>query len=242
MLYTDKTPADMETLESYESNILDVAASEDIDLGVKLDLAAEQVGDEIELWLRNRAPIDAVLVTPSVRQWHAMQTLELVYRDAYYQEMNDRYKMKWVMYGELRRESRNRCFASGISVVSAPVPCGPKPTLGTGVGGGATGSVYLRATWASADGREGAPGQLQVFENQDGVHLVAWVDEAGPAECGWNVYAGTAPDELILQNDRILETGEIWAQAGPLRATGREIHAGQMADYRVLDCRRLPRG
>ena len=209
---------------------------------MKLELAAEQVGDEIEVWLRNRASIDAVVVTPSVRQWHAMQTLELVYRDAYYQDINDRYKMKWVMYGERRRESRDRCFASGISVVANPVPCGPKLLLGAGVGGGEAGSIYVRATWASQDGREGAPGQLQVFENQDGSHLVAWVNEAGPSGCGWNVYAGIAPDNLTRQNDRILDPGEIWTQARPLREDGRDIRSGQIADYRVLDCRRLPRG
>ena len=242
MLFTDATPADSETLRSYEANILDVASAEGIDLGVKLDLAAEQVGDEIESWLRNRASIGAVVVTAGIRQWHAMQTLELVYRDAYYQDINDRYKAKWRMYGELRRESRDRCFASGISVVALPIPCGPKLKLGAGTGASEAGTVYLQATWASSDGREGAPGQLQVFENQDGMRVVAWVSEAAPPGCGWNVYAGVEPGELTLQNQRILDAGEIWSQAGPLLTSGREIRSGQIADFRVLDCRRLPRG
>src|SRR5690242_9195568 len=123
MLFTDANPADKETLRTFESGILDVAAGEGIDLDAKLQLAAEQVGDELEIWLSQagssptvwKAPgLDSVVVSPAIRRWHALQTLESVYRDAYYQELNDRFKGKWQMYGELRGEARGQAFAYGI--------------------------------------------------------------------------------------------------------------------------------
>src|SRR5438309_7739664 len=99
MLFTDAIPAEKEALRAFESAILDVAASEAIDLDAKLQIAAEQVGDELEIWLNNAvaspsqwmlpawiAPrLDSVVVSPAIRRWHAFQTLESVYRDAYFQ-------------------------------------------------------------------------------------------------------------------------------------------------------------
>src|SRR3974377_1349205 len=113
MLFTDGTPADSGTLQTYEAAILNVAAIEGIDLDAKLEIAAEQIGDELEIWFKHTAtsatnayvpflwtppPLDSVYVTPALRRWHAFQTLETVYRDAYYQELNNRFKGKWQMY------------------------------------------------------------------------------------------------------------------------------------------------
>ena len=55
-LYTDGPPSSIEDLSAQDSQLLDVASTEGIDLTKKLALAHEQAGIEIEELLRRRIP------------------------------------------------------------------------------------------------------------------------------------------------------------------------------------------
>jgi hypothetical protein len=251
MLFTDGTPADKGTLQTFESAILDVAASEGIDLDAKLQIAAEQIGDELEIWLNHAgcspttwiAPaLDSVVVSLAMRRWHALQTLESVYRDAYFQELNDRFKGKWQMYGELRREARDQTFAYGIGIVGSPIPKGPAPSSTLALGDSDSTPVYVQLTWVSGSGAEGAAGEVRSMVALEGSQVVVSIIDPAPVGCSWNVYAGASQDQLTLQNGTPLRQNDLWAQASPPTTDGRLIGTGQQADYFLVDHGRIQRG
>jgi hypothetical protein len=251
MLFTDGNPANSETLRTYEAALLSVAATEGIDLDAKLEIASEQIGDELEIWFKHTGtnpwiwtppPLGSVFVSPALRRWHAFQTLETVYRDAYFQELNDRFKGKWRMYGELRREARDQCFAVGIGIVGSPIPKGPAPSSSLALGDSDGNPVYVQLTWVAASGVEGTPGDVGTFAVSAGSQLVVTITELAPMGCGWNVYAGATADQLTLQNNSPLGQSALWAQASPPRTDGAATGSGQTPDYYLVDYGRLQRG
>src|SRR5580704_4818274 len=130
MLLTDGSPNNTEDLRVYESAILGVANVEMIDLGVKLELAADEIAEDVLDFLldhsgaepqvfsrwqlgtpaawRRRMGVSDVVVTRQMKRWHAVHTLEIVYRDAFNNQLNDRYQAKFLEYQELSRSARER--------------------------------------------------------------------------------------------------------------------------------------
>ena len=94
-----------------------------------LDEAAAGAGgdpDGPELWLIKPRPtlevlwgpalrIEQVVVTPPLKRWETMHALELVYRDAYFSQLVDRYQAKWQEYAKLARDARESFIASGMA-------------------------------------------------------------------------------------------------------------------------------
>lgn len=123
MLLTDGCPNTTEDLRLYESAILDVSSGEMINLDAKLKLATEEIS-EIVLnilldhsnvavggdVLRRSLGVSDVVVTRQLKRWHALHTLAIFYRDAFNNQLNDRYEVKWTEYQQLARErARSRC-------------------------------------------------------------------------------------------------------------------------------------
>src|SRR5579871_3788298 len=135
-LLTDGNPNDTEGLRAIESAILEVARVEGIDLNAKLCLATEEISqDVLDMLLghspvpfliggeqRRRLGVSDVVVSPQMKRWQALHTLAVVYRDAYNNQLNDRYLSKWDEYRELARGARERTYGYGIGLVAAPVP------------------------------------------------------------------------------------------------------------------------
>src|SRR5215472_8722145 len=116
-LLTDGNPNDNTALIVYESGILDVAATEKIDLDVKLGLATEEISEDVlnilldhtrtvdpQSNIRRSVGVSDVVVTPQMKRWHALDTLEIVYRDTFNNQLNDRYRPKAAEYHELSRQ------------------------------------------------------------------------------------------------------------------------------------------
>jgi hypothetical protein len=250
MLLTDGIPADATVLRAYEEQILDIAAMQGLDLQTKLEIAAEQIEDELESWLalrdnmrrRGVSSTSRVVVTPALRRWHAMQTLESFYRDAYYQDLNDRFKGKWTMYAELKNDARKIYMARGVEMVARAVPAGPEAR--TGLGNGPFGGVDLlvRVSWVDTTGIEGTAGPATVLEMPQGSRAMVRVDAAAPAGFRWNVYAGVSATDLHLQNAQPVRAGDVWVQTAELLTDSKGPGEGQPADYVVNDDRRLQRG
>src|SRR3954466_13857831 len=118
-LLTDGNPNDTEALRVYETAILDVASVEMIDLDAKLCLATEEIShDVLDVLLdhtrneysltqvpvsgdRRKIGVSDVVVSPQMKRWQALHALAVVYRDAYNNQLNDRYGKKWEEYREL---------------------------------------------------------------------------------------------------------------------------------------------
>src|SRR3954471_18682882 len=149
-LLTDGNPNDTEALRVYEAAILDVSKVEMIDLDAKLCLATIEISqDVLDVLLghavayplrssvggdRRNIGVSDVVVSPQMRRWHALHSLAVVYRDAYNNQLNDRYKNKWEEYREQARGARERTLEFGIGLVAAPVPRAGTPVLGATAG------------------------------------------------------------------------------------------------------------
>lgn len=222
----------LDDLREWDSGILDTADGERIDLNAKLRRAQAEVEEEIERFLRDqeRGALWQVAIDRALRHWHALKTLEATYRDAYFNQLNDRYGEKWKHYLALADRQQQRYFESGVAIVLQPLrrPAGVDAEFGDG---GLPPATYrFQATAVDAMGRESAPSPVQVFSSPVPHSLTVRVPYLPEGAAGWNLYAGLPEEALALQNDQPLGPSEAWTPgAGGLRS-GRPPGDGQAPD------------
>lgn len=222
----------LDDLREWDSGILETADGERIDLNAKLRRAQAEVEEEIERFLREqeRGALGQVVIDRALRHWHALKTLEATYRDAYFNQLNDRYGEKWKHYLKLAEQQQARYFDSGVAIVLQPLrrPAGVEATLAEGSLAPATYRVL--ATAVDALGRESAPSPVTVATSPVPHSLAVRVPYLPDGAAGWNLYAGYAEGPLALQNEIPLRPDDTWmAGAGGLRS-GRPPGEGQPAD------------
>ena len=255
LLLTDGNPNDNEDLRMYESAILDVAHTEMIDLSPKLGLAAEEIGQDVLDFLLDHSGADPkaagrrgigvadVIVTRQMKRWHAVHTLEIVYRDAFNNQLNDRYQPKFLEYRELARNAREHTFHFGIGLALTPIPRPGAPIFTAAPGPIAQTTYYARASWVGASGQEGAPGELTTYDAPGGSVPVIQMTDPPAVAVGFNVYLGVAADQLALQNGAgPVPIGRSFVLPGPGLVAGRLPGDGQPADIYVSGGRVLLRG
>jgi hypothetical protein len=185
--------------------------------------------------------LDDVVVTDALQQWHILATLALVYRDAYYNQLNDRYQGKWDEYQQLAKASSQMYFQLGVGVVADPIPMAPTPELSSVAGTAAEETFYAVATWVSVAGQEGAPSASATLTTAAGQVLVVTIPDPPPIAVGWNVYIGLSPGTLTLQNGSPLALGSSWTMTGALSA-GAPVPSGQVPAWFIVDHRFMNRG
>lgn len=258
-LLTDGNPNDSEALRAYEAAILDVANVETIDLNAKLCLATEEISqDVLDVLLghtrtlysltapvgedRRQIGVSDVVVSPQMKRWHALHTLAVVYRDAYNNQLNDRYKNKWEEYRELARGAKERTLEYGIGLMAAPVPRAGTPVLGATAGTLAGTIYYAQVSWVSAAGQEGSASPATTFQTTDNSALTVAAVNAPAIAAGWNVYLGPTASTLTLQNSLPLAVDATFTLAGSGLVSGVSPGDGQAADMFVTGGRILRRG
>jgi hypothetical protein len=252
-LFSDGPISDAGDLQRYENGILNVAATEGIDLGAKIVLAQQDVANDLLLFLFKRSSlrdcslafrraqgVKDVVVTEPLRQWHIHKTLALIYRDAYNNQLNDRYQGKWTEYERLAKVSAQTYFQLGVGLVTDPVPKACAPVLSTVAGTAAGGMFYVAVTWVNACGQEGAPSSLAQSGTSAGQQLVVTVGAPPPNVTGWNVYVGTSPAALNLQNQSAAAMSSWTMTSGP--SPGAPIPMGQLPTWFIVDHRVMERG
>src|SRR5262245_31116544 len=97
-LFTDGPVSCIADLTARDTQLLNVAVAEGIDVTAKLALAQDEL--ELELgalmsrvnagdFVWSPLPISgSVVVTPPLKLWHTLRTLELVYEDAFWSQLN----------------------------------------------------------------------------------------------------------------------------------------------------------
>ncbi len=255
MLLTDGSPNDTEALRVYESAILDVANTERLELDAKLGLALEEISEDIldvlldhtrtsdpQSNIRRTLGVSDVVVTPQLKRWHAVHTLEVVYRDAFNNQLNDRYQAKFREYHELSRNARDHTFRFGIGLVLNPIPKANTPVVTFVPGSIPATRYYIQVSWVSAGGQEGAPSDAGVFDAPAGsLPVVSGVNPPGTA-AGFNVYMGLALDSIQRQNAAAIPVGSTFTLAGAGLAAGVPPGSGQAADVYVVGGPGLRRG
>jgi len=252
-LLTDGIPNTTESLRVYETEVLSLANVETIDLNAKLGLALDEISyDVLDILLdharttdplalvRRTIGVSDVVVTPQLKRWHALHTLEIVYRDAYNNQLNDRYQSKWNEYRDLAREARDQTVHYGLGLVGTPIPRAAAPTLSSVLGGNASTIYYAQVSWLAANGQEGCPSFVTGTQTPDGSSLVVQPPAAPTVATGWNLYLGLTDTSTVLQNTTALPLGQPFTVSA--LATGAAPGNGQTGEIWVTGGRSLRRG
>ncbi len=254
-LLVDGNLNDTEALRMYETSILEVAFIERIDLQIKLNLAAQEISDCIldvlldHAWtpdpqttLRRRIGVSDVVVTPQLKRWHAFHTLAIVYRDAFNNQLNDRYRVKWNEYVLLARNAREETMRYGIGLALIPITKAGQPVFSIASGPNAGAIYYVQVTWVAAGGQEGAPSDLTAYETQDTTTLVVGTRNPPSGAMGFNVYIGLTATTVTLQNSSPIPIGGSFTLPPGGVVMGSAPGNGQFADVFILGGRSMRRG
>jgi hypothetical protein len=242
-LFTDGSISTIEELVEYESAILDAAKTARIDLTAKLKLAQGELGVELEALLRRRQESDDpvlvtlapqglgnVVVTEALHKWHTFRTLSLAYREAYNQQLNDRFQGKWQEYDKLAGWARQTLLDGGIGMTSAPVPRPCQPVLASVAGQAGAATYFVRVTWVAEGGPEGAPSAITALTTAGASALTVAAANPPAVAAGWNVYASYSPEGLTRQNDAPLALGATWTEPTAGLTKGKPAGCGQRPD------------
>jgi hypothetical protein len=236
-------------LTSQDSSILATAQTENIDLAVKLTAAQQQLGIELttilqqsntydwQFWLQPQPQLNNVVVTPPLQLWHVFQAMFMVYQDAYFNQLNDRYKSKRDQFQQMAKWAMDKLIETGLGIASDPLPQAATPQL-TSITGGEPGATYFVSTsWLNVEGEEGQASAAGCLTTTAGNALVVQPVNPPSNATGWNVYVGLTASTMTLQNTTALALDQVWVQAGPAITAGQAPSTGQAPDY----LRALPR-
>ena len=172
-----------------------------------------------------------------MKRWHAVHTLEIVYRDAFNNQLNDRYQPKFLEYRELSRNAREHTFHFGVGLALIPIPQAQPPVFSAVAGLIPETTYYARASWVGASGQEGAPSEMTAYGAPAGSLPVVQMTNPPAVATGFNVYLGLTPDALALQKSDTGSGGAEFHVAG--HGVGGGCSAGRRASSRHLYQRRL---
>lgn len=249
-LFTDGEVSSIEDLQGYDTQLLEVANIEGIDVTRKLIQAQTEIAAEVATLLARRLrltsfyfppPSESVVVTAPLKLWHTFLALELVYRDAHYSQLNDRYAGKRDEFHDRVKWAYDKVIQTGLGIATDAVPRALSPNVQPCAGGLPDGTYYVSAACTNAKGEEGAssePATIQISGSSFSVQAA----EAAANVRGWNVYAGSTPVGLTLQNSSPLALTQTWAQPNIVLTGGRIAGDGQAPDYLLPVPRTIQRG
>lgn len=241
-LFTDGPISSIEDLRGHDTQILEVANVERIDVTKKLVLAQEEVAVELASLLERVAPgsgIERVVVSPPLKLWHTYRALEMVYRDAYHSQLNDRYAGRRDEYHEMAKWARDKSIQSGVGMVADPIPQAAAPPVQAVGGGLADGTYYVGISWVNSAGEEGACSIPAVITTSGSSFEVRHGNIPANA-VGWHVYVGSGPQILLRQNGAVLFLGAAWTEDSLV--IGVAAGAGQKPGYVQPIARLIERG
>ena len=96
-----------------------------------------------------------MVISRELKRWEGFHALALVYRDAYFSQLVDRYQARWREYTRLARNARESFVAAGIGLVKDPLRRAAVPALSSTPGPQAGGAFYAGVAWTNAEGQEG---------------------------------------------------------------------------------------
>jgi|SRR5579859_2169607 len=260
-LFTDAPITTLDQLAAQDSAALDVASTEGIDATAKSFLAQDELGIEItaavscspfspatpSAWwpgmiLTTTVQLSSIVVTPPLRLWHTFHTLELIFRDAYSNQLNDRYLGKWRAYTDLAKWASSMLMQTGIGVASDPVAVAQSPQVEVIAGTFQANTYFVQAAWLNSRGDEGMASAVASASALDQNSIQVTAKNPPPNATAWNVYAGTSIDAVSLQTPTPIAVDQAWVLPASGLVSGRGPGTGQAPSYfRVLP-RYLQRG
>jgi hypothetical protein len=244
-LFLDGPAASIDSLIDEDSGLLATAQTVGINVTAKLRLAMSEVQSElVTLLLRLQSStgvvgavqppgIAQVVVTPDLARWEKMQALAMVYRDASFTQVIDRYKSKWDVFVKLTLAAKDQFIANGIGLVTDPIPKAAIAVLGTEsvttVQPG--GTLYACVTWVNAAGQEGSPSDAASIVVPANSVMTVMATAAPANATGFNVYAGNVLAMMTLQNSTLLPPGGSFTYIPGTSTSSKLPGTGQAPDY-----------
>jgi hypothetical protein len=260
-LFTDVPISTLDQLAAQDSAALDVASTEGIDAAAKISLAQDELGIEItatssrspfspansSVWwpgtvVTTTVQLSSLVVTPPLRLWHTFHALELIYRDAYNSQLNDRYLGKWRAYTDLAKWASSMLMQTGVGVVSDPVAVAQSPQVDVISGIFQAATYFVQAAWLNGRGEEGMPSAVTSAAALDQNSVLVTANNPPANATAWNIYAGTSIDSITLQNPAPLSAGQPWSLPTSGLVSGRGPGSGQAPNYYRMLPRYLQRG
>lgn len=241
-LFSDGPANTIEELTVFESALLEVASKTGIALDAKIELAQREIALElITFVMRNGSQylgpnrsLNHVVITDGLRQWHAVQTLAAIYRDAYFQSLNDRYQEKWAQYSRLTKSFKELYFGSGVAVCREPIPCLGNLQVSKTAGASLTErTVLVSANWTRGlySGQSSKPQAITLLPGETLSVLTSTPPESAD---GWELFAGNSAESLRKVHSGKLPTGQAWLESLPWPDSEATPRDGQTADLYLL--------
>ena len=246
-LLTDGSPNTVETLKAIESSIADVASIELIDVDIKMSVALEEIGESLMVYLiqlgtqdpqsmtRRRVGVSNVVVTAPLRRWHAMQSIALIYRDAYHNQLNERYLEKWKYFNSVSADARKTLLQTGLGLVNSAVPKASVPVVGIAVGQWNAGTYVIQVANVDSLGQVGSPSDATTVDISVGTAPIVQVSAPPAGVAGWNVYVGAIGSTLLQQNASVLNFSSPWVAPPSGPVPGTPVGDGQAPDRYITD-------
>ena len=167
-LFTDADVVTLGDLQQFESALVEVASTHDINVSTKISLATNSIGDLLLLWLLRSAMSDpqwftrralglsTVVVTPTLYRWLCFESLSRFYAEAYNVQLNTRFQGKWTEYQAASLQASEMVRLSGIGVVYQALPKPAVPLLSSGPGNALAETIFVQTAWVDSLGHEGA--------------------------------------------------------------------------------------
>jgi len=250
-LFTDSNISSLEHLRQYDSSVLEVAKTEGIELSSKMEIAEREIALELQAFLLRHQSwasstptyqLEQVVVTPSLRHWHTLKTLELVYGDVYHSQLNDRYLGKWNMFRRLSKNTAELFFLTGVGIVNQPMARPAQPYLEIAGSLSDSGTYLVSIAWRNSDNDASALSEPKVFEAPNG-ELPHVVPQNPPSNAiGYDVYVALDGHDLLLQTETPVPISLTWAMPSGGVRPGPAPLDGQPADLTIRLQRILQRG
>jgi hypothetical protein len=210
LFFTDEIKTTAADLAVHDSGVMEAARLEQIDLTSKLALARDTLRIRLANQLGEGQSVEGVAASLELERWHIYATLEHVYRDAYFSQLNDRYGEKWKLYRRLAEEAEAALGRSGVGLIANPLPQPPEAALALTAGNRSSATYFVQVSRTGAGGRESEPSAMTAVSGHGPHGIVVGAPPEVAGATGWNVYAGYTADSLTRQNDVPLAPGEEW--------------------------------
>ena len=158
--------------------------------------------------MRRAMGVSDVVVTPQLKRWHAVHTLEVFYRDAFNNQLNDRYKAKCAEYQRAFRKRAGQDVSLRDRAGADSDSAGADADVQLRRGNLPERSYYVQVSWVSASGT-GRATQLLDHVRVPGRRPAGGNGgkSTGRSATGFNVYMGLTPKTVTLQNSAAVAVG-----------------------------------
>ncbi len=250
-LFQDGPISSLEDLRTYESSLLDTASIEGVSLSNKIDLAQQELSNELLRFLIHQlepgesvtpAKLDQVVATDPLRRWHALRTLSAFFRDIHHNQLNDRYRAKWNAYDMEARSAARLLWEVGVGLVRDPLRRPGGPSLSIVETEQEFPQTLFSVTWVAGSAEESAPSDAVLFSPTFSEQPRLTIKDPPSRATGWHVYAGQNQHLLHRQTEEPLALSSAWTMPSNVLMDGPTVPFGQAPDYYVRMQRLIFRG